>query len=209
MSAYPRGEHAAHYLNRVKCTYSATVPIEITQLRAALKTHGLRAYPAQIYLLARAVNRFPEFRTSLDENRELGYWDSLSPMYTVLCPETNTFSAIWTPYQDDFAAFYRACITDIERYATGAFMPQQDIPKNVFDVSSIPWVDFTAFNLNLTPGDHLLPIFTIGKYTEQSGATHMPLAIQVHHAACDGYHLGQFVDEVKRLAANIDEWFIV
>lgn len=208
LETYPRREHFDHYLNQVRCSYSATVPIDVTGLRARLKAEGLKAYPAQIYLLATAVNRIPEFRMSLDSDGRLGCWESISPMYTVLSQATKTFSAVWTAYQEDFAAFYRACVEDIDRYGTGAFMPQTDIPTNVFDISSIPWVDFTAFNLNFSPGTHLPPIFTIGKYIESNGRTQMPLSIQVHHAVCDGYHLGQFVEQVKQLASSFDEWLV-
>lgn len=64
---------------------------------------------------------------------------------------------------------------------------------------------FTAFNLNLADND-LLPILTIGKHAEQDGRTLMPLAIQAHHAVCDGWPLGQFVEDVQRLADEADRW---
>jgi chloramphenicol O-acetyltransferase type A len=206
LDTYSRKDHFEHFLNRVPCTYSATVPIDVTRLRVALKEKGLKAYPAQIYLLTTAVNYFPEFRMSLDGDRRLGYWERASPLYTVLSPDTKTFSGIWTPYDENFASFYRACIADIDRYGNGAFMPQADQPANLINISSIPWLDFTAFNLNLTPNDYLLPIFTIGKYIERDGTTQMPLAIQVHHAVCDGYHLGQFVEHVRHLANTFEDW---
>ena len=66
---------------------------------------------------------------------------------------------------------------------------------NTFDVSMIPWFTFTSFNLNIFgDGRYLLPIFTMGKWVEQNGRRMLPLAIQVHHAVCDGYHVGQFVE---------------
>lgn len=81
--------------------------------------------------------------------------------------------------------------------------PKKDIPPNVFDVSSLPWLNFTGFNLNLyTKGTHLLPIFTIGKYITQGEKTILPFAIQVHHAVCDGYH----VAKLQNLAQKCEEW---
>lgn len=208
MTTYPRREHFTAFINQMPCTYSATVNIDVTRLRALLKERGLKTYPAQIYLLARAVNQFPEFRMSLDASGQLGYWETVSPRYTVLNQETKTFSGIWTEYNHTFAEFYRACAEDSERYATGAFSPQGEPPGHLFDISSIPWLDFTAFNLNMTPNNHLLPIFTIGKYIESGSSTLMPLAMQVHHAVCDGYHLGQFVAAVRELAASADDWLV-
>lgn len=34
----------------------------------------------------------------------------------------------------------------------------------------------------------------------------MPLAIQVHHAVCDGFRLGSFVTSVQELADNCIDW---
>lgn len=205
--SWPRREHFQHYLNRVPCSYSVTVQVDITSLRQALQEQGLKAYPAQIYLLATVVNQFPEFRMSLLGDGQPGYWASVDPMYTVLNQRSETFSAIWTPYHPSFSHFYAACLADIERHATGALTPQAGIPANTFNVSSLPWIDFTAFNLNLySESRYLLPIFTIGKYIEQAGRTLMPLAIQVHHAACDGLHVGRFVAALRQLASDSDHW---
>ena len=43
----------------------------------------------------------------------------------------------------------------------------------------------------------LLPIFTMGKFFERDGKRLLPLAIQVHHAVCDGYHVGVFVEKLQ------------
>lgn len=206
--SWPRQEHFHHYLNNVRCTYSLTVQIDITALLQALKSRGLRAYPAQIYLLATVVNDFAEFRMGLSKAGKPGYWESLHPSYTVLNAVTKTFSGIWTPYNQSFDVFYRSCTEDIDRYSHSTeFAPKKDMPPNVFDLSGIPWVDFTAFNLNIfSEGTHLLPIFTIGQYVKRGERTFLPLAMQLHHAACDGYHAGQFIEEVRKMAANCSAW---
>lgn len=205
---WPRREHFHHYMDNVRCTYSLTVQIDITRLRHALKTNGIKTYPAQIYMLATAVNQLPEFRMGLSETGEPGYWDALHPSYTIFNSETDVFSSIWTPYDKDFSLFYGACMEDIDRYVkSGEFAPKKGMPPNVFDISSVPWVDFTAFNLNVyTEGTHLLPIFTIGKYIERDGNTFMPLALQLHHAACDGYHAGQFIEALRDIAQECHNW---
>ena len=59
----------------------------------------------------------------------------------------------------------------------------------------VPWLSFTGFHLNRSgSGKYLLPIFTMGKFVEREGRRLLPLAVQVHHAACDGYHVGKFVE---------------
>ncbi|CDX00004.1 CatA-like O-acetyltransferase [Desulfitobacterium hafniense] len=34
----------------------------------------------------------------------------------------------------------------------------------------------------------------------------LPLAIQCHHAVCDGYHVGKFVEALRSMAANPKQW---
>ena len=42
---------------------------------------------------------------------------------------------------------------------------KENIPPNVFPISSIPWTSFTGFNININNDtDYLLPIITCGKY---------------------------------------------
>lgn len=203
-ATYARNEHYEHFL-KLRSTYSATVSIDITVLRAAARERDIRIYPAQIWMLTTAANRVPEFRMSRDGAGNLGIWDRLEPLYTAMRDTSKPFSGLWTPYDPDFGAFYRQCIADIEIYANGSFMPQGNEPPNALNISSIPWVGFTGFNLNLMT-DYLLPILTIGRHAEQDGVTLMPLSIQVHHAVCDGYHLGQYVEQVQTLADSAPEW---
>jgi chloramphenicol O-acetyltransferase type A len=204
LDSYGRREHFEHFA-KLKLTYSATVMIDVTELRGALKAGGYKAYPAQIWLLTAAANRIPEFRMSVDPEGTLGRFDHLDPLYTTLDGASNQFSGLHTPFHAEFDAFYKACIADTEQFTNGRFAPQGELPPNLLNVSSLPWIDFTAFNLNL-PTDYLLPILTIGKYVERGGRSELPLAIQVHHAVCDGFHLGQFVEAVRDLAASPSTW---
>ncbi|ELL9256265.1 CatA-like O-acetyltransferase, partial [Klebsiella pneumoniae] len=47
------------------------------------------------------------------------------------------------------------------------------------------------------------PVFTMGKYYTQGDKVLMPLAIQVHHAVCDGFHVGRMLNELQQYC---DEW---
>lgn len=204
LEAYPRREHFEHFFE-LQLTYSVTVSIDVTELIASLKARGLRVYPTQIWMLAEIVNRTPEFRMSVDPEGQLGLFDLLHPLFTVFNDRTETFSSLWTAFSADFSQFYDAAVATIVQYNTGAYLPQSDLPINALNVSSLPWLEFSAFNLNM-PSDYTLPIFTIGRHSVVNGRTSMPLAIQVHHAVCDGFHLGKFVDNLQRLVDRHDDW---
>ncbi len=88
--------------------------------------------------------------------------------------------------------------------------PKLNEPANTFPLSCIPWVSFTGFHLSVYHNaGYLRPIFTLGKYFKQDGKMWLPLSAQVHHAVCDGYHLGRFLNEVQALAFAAPTWLTV
>ena len=59
MDTWARREHFAHYFSQVPCGYSMTVKLDITPIVEA----GKKLDPTMLYLIARAVNRYPASRT--------------------------------------------------------------------------------------------------------------------------------------------------
>ncbi|GGD82264.1 type A chloramphenicol O-acetyltransferase [Paenibacillus nasutitermitis] len=208
VDTWDRKPYFEHYLNHVRCTYSITANLDITLLLAETKSKGIKLYPALIHMIAAIVNRHIEFRTCFDSENRLGYWDSISPGYTVFHDENKSFSSIWTPYNEDFGEFYYRYIEDMERYGgLMQFAAKPDEPPNIFPISSIPWVSFTGFNLNIyNEGTYLLPIFTMGKFFRQDNRVQLPLSVQLHHAVCDGYHAGIVFHELQLRADHCMDW---
>lgn len=194
---WPRREYFEHYFQKLPCTYSLTAELDITALLAG----GEKLYPAMLYLLSTVVNRHEEFRTAINSEGVLGVFDSMNPSYTVFHSDTETFSTLWTEYDESRELFKRRCEADMKAFgAVHKLTGKPDAPENCFPVSMIPWTGFTGFNLNLAGGfDYLLPIFTMGRYSERSGRAFLPLSVQVHHAVCDGFHLSRFLKEVQAL----------
>ncbi|MCB7135101.1 CatA-like O-acetyltransferase [Cellulosimicrobium marinum] len=203
-ASWPRREHFEHYRHRVPCTYAATVDLDVTALVAALRAASRKTYVAQVWALATVVDRHAAFRTDVTPDGAPGVWDVLHPAFTVLNPERETFASVWAPYDRDFASFHaHAAALLAEHRGATAFVPQDDVPPNTFDVSSLPWTRFTSFTLQLAHGwEHLRPIFTLGRQEPRGDRTLLPLAIQVHHAAVDGFHLGRFVEDLEALVAD-------
>lgn len=194
---WKRNEYFEHYFTNVPCTYSMTVKVDITPI----KKKRMKLYPAMLYYIAAIVNRHSEFRTAINQAGELGVYDEMIPSYTIFHEDTGTFSNLWTAYVPDFGTFSAAYENDMRKYGNKhGIIGKPDAPENVFTVSMIPWSTFEGFNLNLQKGyDYLIPIFTMGKYYQENGRTILPLAVQVHHAVCDGFHICRFVNELPEL----------
>lgn len=195
-----RKEYFDHYFSGVPCTYSMTVKLNISKI----KNSNRKLYPTMLYFITKVVNSHSEFRTSFNVNGELGIYDEMLPCYTIFHKDTETFSDIWTEYSENYADFCKSYEKDMEMFSSVKRMiAKPEVPENNFPVSMIPWTSFDGFNLNLQKGyDYLLPIFTIGKYYEENGRYILPLAIQVHHAVCDGFHLCRFINELQELIAT-------
>ena len=194
MASWPRREYFEHYLNTVPCTYSMTVKLDITNLRQK----KAKLYPPLLWLLTGAVDRHEQFRMAFRPGGELVRYAHMEPSYTVFHKETHTFSNLWTEYSADYAEFQRRYEEDLRRYGEiEAFTAKPDVPENCFTVSMLPWASFEGFNLNTMGFRYLIPIFTLGKYYEDRGRVYMPLAVQVHHSVCDGYHTCAFVDDLQ------------
>lgn len=194
---WARAEYFNHYFEAVPCTYSMTVKLDIT----ALRQRNVKLYPAMLYAISTIVNRHEEFRTSLDEQGNVGVFSDMLPCYTVFHKDSETFSNIWTPYHPRFADFLCAYRQDMQVFGQrSGFEAKPGTPANSFPVSMIPWTTFEGFNLNLPRGSgYLLPIFTMGKYEDQQGRCRLPLSVQVHHAVCDGFHTSRFINELQEL----------
>lgn len=189
-----RKEYFEHYLSSVPCTYSMTTKLDITNIRQK----GLKLYPTMLYLLTAVVNQYEQFRMALNDRDELILYSNMEPCYTVFHKETETFSNIWTFYSKDYETFCQRYQDDIKHYGSiKRFMAKPNLPDNNFTVSMIPWTTFDAFNLNISDFKYLIPIFTIGKFVENNGFFYLPLAVQVHHAVCDGFHVCSFINTLQ------------
>lgn len=198
IKTWSRAKTYMHYMTDIPCTYSMCINIDISRLMERVAKSKLKLFPVCLYGISRIVNQHREFRMALDAQGNLGYYSLTNPCYTVFHEEIEAFTDVWTKYSEDFNAFYQNYMDDIAQYKNEQCMGKPVVDANIFNVSCIPWTSFTGFNLNLQNGyDYLPPIFTIGKYFEEGGKMLLPLAIQVHHAVCDGFHTARFVNELQ------------
>jgi chloramphenicol O-acetyltransferase type A len=185
---WERKEHFKVFTEKTPCSYN-------------IKTNSLKFYPYIISIIAKAVNKHAEFRTAYNSKGELGIYDYLNPSYTVMNEQNENFISIWSAYNHDQAVTYENIIKDIDQFKNcSGISPKPDTPENVLNISAIPWVSFTGFNLNLYSGqDYFLPIFTIGKFFNQDSETLLPLSIQVHHAVADGFHVSRLINDIQNM----------
>lgn len=200
LSRWPRKEHFEVFQSFAECTINQTVLIDITALRKHIKAVGWKFYPTIIFLLSNIMNRHPEFRMAMKDN-ELVIWNEIHPNYTIFHNETETFSSLWSHYDGDIQHFQKTYSEDMARYGDKlAYWPKEESRENIFFISGIPWVSFTSFSVSVANMKNFFaPMFTLGKYYEQEGRVLLPLAVQVHHSVCDGFHVARFFNELQEV----------
>ena len=126
-------------------------------------------------------------------------WDIIHPSYTIFHEKQRLFHhfgvitmMIYTIFKEfsENTALYSDC---------QSYFPKGEFIENVF-ISANPWLSFTSFDFTMSNiNNFFAPMFTIGKYYVQDQRVLMPLAIQVHHAVCDGFHVGRLVNELQNI----------
>ena len=204
LSCWARKEHFEVFQTFAQSTINQTVLLDITALLKHIKEVGWKFYPTIIFLLSKVVNRHTEFRMAIKDN-ELVIWNEVHPSYTIFHNETETFSSLWSHYDGNIHHFQHVYAEDMARYGnTLSYWPKGESLENIFFVSAIPWVSFTSFNINVANMQNFFsPMFTIGKYYNQDGKVMLPLAVQVHHSVCDGFHVARLINELQEISDNI------
>lgn len=197
INSWNRKEHFEHYRN-LQCLFTLTSEIEISIFLEYLKNNKYKFYSSIIYLISKLVNSTLEFKMSI-KNNEIIIWDTLHPSYTIFNQKEEIFSAIWTQYNNDKGIFFKEFEKDNNNYKNfKSLFPKSKMPENHFNISCIPWINYSGFSLHLPElKDYFQPIITIGKYNKKESNTILPLTIQVHHSVCDGFHIAKFINRLQ------------
>lgn len=175
--------------------FSMTANVDVSSVLNFAKKNDLPFFYCILHLVLKTVNEIPEFRQRLNDD-EVWEYEVIHAGITALM-EDKTFLYCSVLYQEDmtnFAIKEQASVETQKR--TIGLTPNGR--TDVIYVSAIPWVSFTSFKnpLQKNPNDSI-PRIVFGKYFLENGIYKMPLAVEVHHALIDGYHVGMFYEQLE------------
>ena len=203
LAKWPRREHFAYYRDQIRCGYSLTSRMDVSEMLAYSRRSGRRFYGCFLYAVSRTVNSMASMRMMIPPEGGAGVWENVHPSFTIFHEDDHTFSDLWMEYSEDFDAFYREFVRVAEVYGKNhGIKARTGQPANFFCASCAPWIDFDGYSTWVAGSDEpaLFPIITCGKYVEEpGGATRMPVNLTISHAAADGWHVGVFF---SRLGGN-------
>lgn len=205
LATWPRREHFHYYRNILPCGYSVTVRLDVTRFTAMLAEKGLKFYPSFIWCVSHNILSHPAFRMGMDQEGNPGTHDVMHPNYTVFHPDDHTFSDLWSEHDEDFARFYQRFLEDVAAYGDNrGIKARPGQPGNFYCISCVPWLDFTGYSAVVPGGQpNIFPVITYGKATEEAGKVTLPMAINISHAAADGWHTAEFVNDLQVLLDTV------
>ena len=200
LQKWKRGQTFYYFSQMAPTGYSMTVELDVTRMRAALKAAGLKFFPAYLWLVTKTLNEQQEFKIA-ERDGQIGYYDTLTPLYATFHEDDKTFSLMWTEYEEDFMTFYHNYLQNQEQYGKNhGILAQagQLPPPNAYTVSCVPWISFQHFAVHsYDKKPYYFPSVEAGKYYKKDGRIVMPLSITCHHATTDGYHVNLFLEKLQ------------
>lgn len=198
LSTWERADVFNYFIKQDRCVMSITCDVDVTDFVAFCKERGLNFYAALVCLVTQVVNRSEHFRLGYDEQGELVVWDQVNPYYTDFLKDTKTFITIITPHSSDFQQFYENVQRDRRHSIENRILRAEITMSNIFGISSVPWISYSSVSFeNYDQSTSLTPVITWGKYALKEGRLKLPLSLQMHHAACDGYDMAMFFLDVE------------
>lgn len=200
VKTWPRAQMFVYFSQMAPTGYSITVDMDVTRLRKTLKERGRRFFPTYLYLVTKCLNRQQEFKIAY-QDKTLGYYETLTPLYASFHEETKTFSLMWTAYEEDYDAFYERYLDNQRCFGKnqGVLSQPQTPPPNAYTVSCVPWISFKHFAVHSYDcKPYFFPSVEAGRiYKNADGRELLPLSLTCHHAAADGYHVNLFLQQLQ------------
>lgn len=187
-----------HYINNLRNVISMSCDIDITGFLNYVKENEYRFYPCFMWAVSKVINCHEEFKLGWDDKNRVGVWDVIHPYFAHFYKEDEQCALLLTKYNEDLKIFYYNFLKTLEKYKDCRGFDFNNVPRNVYNVSCLPWIHYKSFDIHVfDEGKYLAPVVTWGKYTEVGNKIMIPLSFNIHHAAADGYHLSKFFIELQ------------
>lgn len=197
MQKFDRADYFSYFMS-VGTTIEFTAKVDVTKAVETCKKDKLNFQAIILYHLYKAVNAIENFKYDILEDK-LIKWDKIVPTFSSMNKNSKLFFTLYAEMQENCADYNEQYQKTVEDYADSAtIVPQGNLPGNVFNVSSIPWLHFEHFSSNSKTMDNkIVKMITLGKYEQIEGRFMLPLTIQISHAIADGYHVALFFNKLQ------------
>jgi len=177
--------------------YNITANVDVTNLKAFCKKNNYSFFIASLFLSQKVIATLDNFKLRL-ANNEVRQYDNTQAGSTILL-ENKTFSFCYFSFDTDIKTFIKKGEIAIAHLKENPGFSPRDGDINMVFYSIIPWISFTSFqHARRFEENDSIPRIVFGKYFKQGNTLQMPVSVEVHHALVDGYHVGQYFEQLQK-----------
>ncbi|WP_333599115.1 chloramphenicol acetyltransferase [Flavobacterium sp.] len=192
LDTWNRKEHFQFFKQMEEPFFGITISIDCTKAYAKAKELNVSFFTYYLHKTLLAVNTIEPFRYRIIDD-EVYIFDTIDASATIL-REDKTFGFSLMEYAESLTDFAEITKKEIARIQVTPGLITRDFAINLIHFSALPWINFTSYShaRSFTFPDSC-PKISFGKMMEENGKKTMAMAVHVHHALLDGYHIGEFV----------------
>ncbi|TGE14507.1 CatA-like O-acetyltransferase [Hymenobacter elongatus] len=199
LASWNRREHFAFFSAFEEPFFGLVAPVNCTGAQAEAKRLGVSFFLYYLHHAVQAANEVPEFRTRIEDGQVYRY-DRVHASATLGRPD-HTFAFSFIEQHDELSGFVAAATAEIAavQASSGLRLGPTTGRPDVLHCSAIPWVRFTGLtHARSFSHPDSCPKISFSQTYEENGTTWMNVAVNVHHALADGYHVGQFLQAFEQ-----------
>ncbi len=203
MASWDRKELFDYFCQMDYPQFNVCTPVDIMAFLQYVRDRGLPFYYATIFAVTAAANKVQNLRYRIREGG-VALYDRVHPSFTALSKDTGLFKYVVADMCPSMDEFIRNA-GEKERAQKSLFGDGTDEARDdLLYLTCLPWVSFTHVSHTIKlDKDDSIPRISWGKYYTEGSRTLLPLSVQVNHALADGYHVGQFFEELHAFMENL------
>ena len=203
---WKRKKHFDYFSSLDYPHFNLVANVQITKLIEYAKANNLSGFKCILFSVVKAANAIPELRQRIRQSEVVEH-PNVHPSYTSMTNQ-HVFTFTEVSYNPDPKIFFENMIKKEAEVKNEVSLEDDEHRDDYLFLTSIPWVSFTSFvhPIHMNPVDSV-PRISWGKYFIENEQLKMPLGIQAHHALVDGWHIGQFFEQVQILLDQPEKLF--
>ena len=202
---WSRKEHYLFFKNFDEPFWGLTVNVDCTAIYKYAKENRISFFTLSLHKLLETLNNILEFRLRIESN-ELFEYSKIHASATI-GRDDGTFGFSFIQYDSDFKLFEQTVQFEIKRVAEtpGLAMTDQTERFDTIHFSALPWLAFSSFShARHFAFDDSVPKISTGKLMKEDDKIIMPISLHTHHAILDGFHVGQFFNQLEKMFRDCD-----
>lgn len=191
LNGWARKDHFEFFSRFEEPFFGVTIDIDCTKAWTYCKKQQQSFFLYYLYQSLKAANQTEPFRYGIVDKAPFVF-DQVNASPTINRPD-GTFGFAYMDYNSNEAEFYKQAAVVIKEVQQSSGLVPSISGQNVIHYSALPWLSFTSIShARCFSFADSSPKISFGKIKEENGLKQMPVAIHVHHALMDGYHVAEF-----------------